>query len=189
MSVYKASEDSYTGSVLKPGKNVGVWQLRSLSKAGLKTHDADRLMAFYYYAYQTALCGFDYVVLSSKRTNSGREEAVIVTSKCVNMGKKLSESGYSPITRKAYDHVAKLCKNDFRVPDIEEPKYYAHLPELIKEQPCDKKVVETHEDELMALIDCITGEGNRSKAFRAIARYLIREAINIEEEEKEKENG
>lgn len=182
MTVYKPSTDSYTGSVLKPEKNVGVWQLRSLSKSGLKTHDADRLMAFYYYAYQTALCGFDYVVLSSKRTNSGREEAVIVTNKCVNMGKKLSESGYSPSTRKAYDHVAKLCKNDFRVPDIEEPKYYAHLPELPVSKPVDISKANPHEDELLALIDCITGEGNKAKAFRAIARYLIKEAISIEEE-------
>jgi hypothetical protein len=37
------------------------------------------------------------------------------------------------------------------------------------------------------LIDCITGTGNRAKAFRAIARYLIQESINMDEEEKERE--
>jgi hypothetical protein len=186
-TIYKASTDSYSGNTNDLKKMVGTWQVRGLSKQGLKTHDSERLMAFYYYAYQSSLSGYDYVVLSDKRTNSGREEAVLSTTKCVSFGKKLCESGYAPSQRKAYDHPAKLCKGDFRTPTLEEPKYYADLPELPVAKPVVKSDTNPHEDELLALIDCITGTGNRAKAFRAIARYLIQESINMDEEEKERE--
>ena len=188
MNVYKASTDSYSGKNIDFGKMVGTWQVRGLSKRGLKTHDADRLMAFYYYSYQASVVGCDYVILSGKRTNSRREEAVVLTAKCVAFGHKLFESGYSPSPRKAYDHPSKLCKGDLLVPELEAPTKYADLPVLPVVSVVDKSKANPHEDELMALIDCITGEGNRAKTFRAIARYLIQESINIDEEGSE-ENG
>lgn len=187
MTVYKPSADSYSQDV-DMTKMIGTWQVGGLSKKGLKTHETDRLQAFYYYSYLANIAQCDYVVLSGKRTNSGRDEAVIITTKCINSGKKLFEAGYQPRARKAYDHPSNLCKEDLRIPEPGEPHRYAHLPELVTEEPCKADPLETHEDELLALIDCITGEGNKAKAFRAIARYLIREAINIEEKGSE-ENG
>ena len=187
--VYKASNDSYTEADIDPKKAVGIWHHRYLAKPGLRTHNTEHLQAFYYYSYMAQENKFDYVVLSGKRTNSGREEAIIITRNCANKGKQLSESGYSPLPRKPYDNKANICKGDIRVPTLEEPKHYEDLPELPIAKPTVKIEAKPHEDELLALIDCITGEGNRAKAFRAIARYLIQESINIDEEEKEKENG
>jgi len=178
--LYKASTDSYGGKEVNIKKMVGTWQLTELSKKGLKTHDSDRLMALCYYAYQANALGYDYVVMSEKRTNSGREEAVLLTAKIISFGKQLLEAGYVPAVRKTYDNPSKICKGDVRVPQSEEPKKYSDLPELKIAKTLDDKIIETHEDELLSLIDCMTGEGNKSKAFRAIARYLTKEAINIE---------
>lgn len=181
--VYKAGADSYSGKMTDLKKMVGTWQLTGLSKAGLKTHDSDRVMAFYYYAYQASLSGYDYVVLSDKRTNSGREEAIKITTKCIAFGKHLCESGYAPTARKPYDHPAKVCKDDIRIPREWDTTYYADLPELPVIKPIDKSQTKQKEDELLALIDCLTveGTGDRAKAFRAIARFLIQESINLDE--------
>ena len=182
MTVYKASTDSYSEDNIDPKKAVGIWHHRYLAKDGLRTHNPEHLQGLYYYSHLAFVAGYDYVVLSDKRTNSGREEAVLLTVHCANKGRKLIESGYSPAPRKPYDNIAKICKGDLRIPSEEESRFYKDLPERITEKPCEKQKTETHEDELLALIDCITGEGDKAKAFRAIARYLIREAINIDEE-------
>lgn len=182
MTVYKPSTDSYVEENIDPKKAVGIWHHRYLAKEGMRTHNPEHLQGLHYYSHLASVAGYDYVVLSDKRTNSGREEAVIVTAKCVNMGKKLIESGYAPAPRKPYDNIAKICKGDIRIPTEEEPRFYKDLPELPVSKPVDISKANPHEDELLALIDCITGEGNKAKAFRAIARYLIREAISIEEE-------
>ena len=182
-TVYKAGTDSYSGKTIDLKKMAGTWQLTALSKSGLKTHDSDRVMAFYYYAYQASQSGYDYVIMSDKRTNSGREEAIKVTAKCIAFGKKLCESGYAPTARKTYDHMAKVCKDDIHIPREWDTTYYADLPEFPVVKPVDKSQTKQKEDELLALIDCLTveGTGDRAKAFRAIARFLVQEAINLDE--------
>lgn len=182
--VYKAGPDSYSGKINNLNKMVGTWQITGLSKAGLKTHDSDRLMAFYYYAYQASMLGYDYVIMSGKRTNSGRNEAVKTTAVNIKAGERLYKSGYCPAFRKPYDHPAKICKDDMSVPCEGSPKNYCNIPEFVKESESNNQLSDVHEDELMALIDCLTGEGDRAKAFRAMARYLVKEAIQIENEVK-----
>lgn len=189
-TVYKAGTDSYSGKTIDLKKMVGTWQLTGLSKSGLKTHDSDRLMAFYYYSHQAGLSGYDYVILSEQRTNSGRPEAVKTTTQMLSAGRKLCESGYVPTSRKTYDHLAKICKGDCRIPSLEDPKAYADLPEFPVVKPVDKSQTKQKEEELLALIDCLTveGTGDRAKAFRAIARFLIQESINLDESSALKED-
>jgi hypothetical protein len=185
--LYKAGADSYVERDIDPKKAVGIWHHRYLAKEGLRTHNPEHLQGLHYYSQLAYVAGYDYVVLSDKRTNSGREEAVLITKHCVNKGVKLIASGYAPAPRKPYDNIAKICKGDMRIPTEEEPRFYKDLPELTvapkaKDEPA---CLSTHEDEVLALIDCLTGTGNKAKALRAIARYLIKEAINIEQEEGE----
>ena len=185
--LYKAGADSYTEKNIDPLKAVGIWHHRYLAKEGLRTHNPDHLQAFFYYSQLARQAEYDYVVLSDKRTNSGREEAVKITSRIANKGKMLIDAGYAPSPRKAYDHTAKICKGDMRIPAETEPRHIDDLPDV----PTAKNIsspacLNAHEDELLALIDCLTGEGDKAKAFRAIARYLIKEAITMEQEEGDK---
>ena len=176
--LYKPTGESYSGAKVDPKKSIGVWQLRQLQRDGFKTHDSERLMAFYYCCYFAKKEGFDYVVLSASRTNSGRAEAVKVTSRCANTGEKLAIAGYAPTPREAYDHPSKICFGDVFIPQEPLPKKYNSLPAYNPES--ERK--EAHEDELLALIDCVTGKGDKAKAFRAIARFLVGEAINLEQD-------
>jgi hypothetical protein len=125
--VYKPANDSYTGLPANADLS-GTRQLMALTKKGLKNNDGDAVKVFHLVAYLASCRGYDYVILSKHRTNSGRHEAVLFDVRSVNIGRRLVAVGYRAPIRSIDTTKGALCQGDvFTAPETL-PQHYDDLP-------------------------------------------------------------
>lgn len=128
--VYKPADDSYKGLSIEERAGLsGTRQLMALTKKGLKNNDGEAVKLFHLAAFKASLLGYNYVLLSKRRTNSGRLEAVrIGGSYSIHLGQKLAQEGYRPQSRSLGTPRGTLCTGDVSIPQDTMPRNYDDLP-------------------------------------------------------------
>ena len=136
MNIYKSAADSFN---ITKGDSVGkttyvgtgTRPIMVLSKTGLRNADSPNMWLFFVTCAKAQDKGYDYVVLSSARTNSGRPEPIKFATKSTALGRSLIKKNTKFEKTNPLNLTAELKIGDVFIPTASMPMRYDDIPEYV----------------------------------------------------------